>query len=90
MLASNRRNEKMNQANYLLIDGLLRPDAVKQLYQYDEPIEIAPLYLGTRWAEIMDLGPVLVRTAHPPNSLRSGIDILNNVSTPAFFPAMRP
>ena len=65
MLASNRRNEKMNQANYLLIDGVLRPDALKQLYQRDEPIEVAPLYLGTRWAEIMDLGPVLVRTAHP-------------------------
>ncbi|MBI6672544.1 DUF4123 domain-containing protein [Pseudomonas syringae] len=55
----------MNQANYLLIDGVLRPDAVKQLYQCDEPIEIAPLYLGTRWAEIMDLGPVLVHADHP-------------------------
>ncbi|OUM08731.1 hypothetical protein BW686_05330 [Pseudomonas syringae] len=52
----------MNQANYLLIDGLLRPEAIKQLYQRDEYIEIAPLYLGTQWSEVLDLGPVLVKT----------------------------
>ncbi|PBQ01830.1 hypothetical protein CCL07_16390 [Pseudomonas congelans] len=55
----------MNKGNYLLIDGMLRPEAIKQLYQCDESIEIAPLYLGTQWSEIMDLGPVLVYAAHP-------------------------
>ncbi|MCF5602739.1 DUF4123 domain-containing protein, partial [Pseudomonas syringae] len=40
----------MNLANYLLIDGVLRPDAIKQVYQRAEPMEIMPLYLGTRWS----------------------------------------
>ncbi|AHG40722.1 hypothetical protein N018_10875 [Pseudomonas syringae CC1557] len=56
----------MNQANYLLIDGVLRPDAIKQLYQCAEPMEIMPLYLGTRWSAVMNQGPVLVRV--PPES----------------------
>ncbi|NAS96260.1 hypothetical protein CU664_06660 [Pseudomonas syringae pv. actinidifoliorum] len=51
----------MDKSNYLLIDGMLRPDAIKQLYQLTEVLEIAPLYLGTRWSNIMDMGPVLVQ-----------------------------
>lgn len=51
----------MDKANYLLIDGMLRPDAIKQLYQLNEPLDIAPLYLGTRWSKIVDMGPVLVQ-----------------------------
>lgn len=46
----------MNFANYLLIDGLLRPDAIKQLYQRSEPLSIKPLYLGTRWAPLKERG----------------------------------
>ncbi|KTB76180.1 hypothetical protein AO070_23995 [Pseudomonas syringae pv. syringae PD2766] len=56
----------MNLANYLLIDGVLRPDAIKQVYQRAEPMEIMPLYLGTRWSAVMNQGPVLVKV--PPES----------------------
>lgn len=58
----------MNSANYLLIDGLLRPDAIKRLYQRGEPLVIKPLYLSTRWAGIKEQGPVLVQ-AEPPYKL---------------------
>ncbi|UFI47131.1 DUF4123 domain-containing protein [Pseudomonas savastanoi] len=55
----------MNHANYLLVDGMLRSGAVKQLYRRDEHLEIVPLYLGTRWAGVMDLGPILVHAPYP-------------------------
>lgn len=51
----------VTQANFLLIDGVLRPDAIVQLYQRGEPLEIEPLYIGTRWKELHDLGPILVK-----------------------------
>lgn len=55
------------QANFLLIDGVLRPDAIAHLYQRGEPLEIEPLYLGTRWAELHDLGPILVSVQNSSN-----------------------
>lgn len=51
----------VSQANFLLIDGVLRPDAIAHLYQRGEPLEIEPLYIGTRWKELHDLGPILVK-----------------------------
>ncbi|KPY82465.1 DUF4123 domain-containing protein [Pseudomonas syringae pv. tagetis] len=60
----------MNQANYLLIDGALRPDAIKQLYQLEESLEIAPLYLDTPWTEVMGLGPILVHAPHPSSLIQ--------------------
>ncbi|MGY2258843.1 DUF4123 domain-containing protein [Pseudomonas sp. SDO55104_S430] len=56
---------RVSQANYLLIDGVLRPDALARLYQRGEPLEIVPLYLGTRWSELQDLGPILVSLQGP-------------------------
>lgn len=50
------------QANYLLIDGVLRANALANLYALAEPVEIEPLYQGTRWRELKDLGPILVAT----------------------------
>lgn len=50
-------------ANYLLIDGALRADALASLYALAEPVEIEPLYLGTRWTELKHLGPLLVAVA---------------------------
>lgn len=50
----------VSQANFLLIDGVLRPNAIVSLYQSGEPLEIEPLYSGTRWSELRDLGPILV------------------------------
>lgn len=58
-----------SNANFLLIDGVLRPDAIPSLYQLGEPLEIEPLYLGTRWAELKDLGPILVRSLGSTNLL---------------------
>lgn len=51
-----------SQANFLLIDGVLRQDAAASLYQRGESLEVWPLYIGTRWAELHDLGPILVST----------------------------
>ena len=48
-------------ATYLLFDGVLRKDLLLWLYQQEEALEIAPLYLGTRWEELKDIGPVLVQ-----------------------------
>ena len=50
------------QVNYLLIDGVLRANALANLYALAEPVEIEPLYQGTRWRELKDLGPILVAT----------------------------
>ena len=60
----------VSPANYLLIDGVLRPNALTSLCHFDEPLEIQPLYLGTRWAELNDLGPLLV-------SFRGSSDLIN-------------
>ncbi|KAF1019041.1 MAG: hypothetical protein GAK37_03750 [Pseudomonas sp.] len=59
-----------SHANFVLIDGVLRPDAIAPLYQRGEPLEIEPLYLGTRWEALHDLGPILV-TVRGPSSLIS-------------------
>lgn len=56
--------------NFLLIDGVLRPGAIASLYQLGEPIEIEPLYLGTRWTELNDLGPILVKPQASSSVLR--------------------
>lgn len=50
-----------SQANYVLIDGALRPGALASLYLRHEMFEIDPLYLGTRWKDLYDLGPILVK-----------------------------
>ncbi|WP_426142186.1 DUF4123 domain-containing protein [Pseudomonas sp. DWP3-1-2] len=50
-----------SQANYLLIDGALRPNALAGLYQRHELFEIEALYLGTRWKDLHDLGPILIK-----------------------------
>lgn len=54
----------MTTRDYLLIDGLLRPDAIKQLYQRGDVLHIKPLYLGTRWMALKDSGPILAMPAH--------------------------
>jgi hypothetical protein len=49
-----------SQANFLLIDGVLRQHAAASLYQRGEALEVWPLYIGTRWQALHDLGPILV------------------------------
>lgn len=56
-----------SQANFLLIDGVLRQDAAASLYQRGESLEVWPLYIGTRWQELHDLGPILVALQGPSN-----------------------
>jgi len=60
-----------SQANYLLIDGALRPDALVGLYLRHELFEIEPLYMDTRWKDLYDLGPILVKPL-PDSELLSG------------------
>ena len=62
-----------SQANYLLIDGALRPDAMVKLYQRQEPFEIDPLYLGTRWETLYEMGPILVRPSQDSTLLSDWI-----------------
>lgn len=67
----------LSQANYLLIDGVLRPKASQLLYQRGEPLEVLPLYIGTRWQELHDLGPILV-------ALKGSTSLINEVCQSAF------
>ena len=60
-----------SQASYLLIDGALRPDALVGLYLRHELFEIEPLYMDTRWKDLYDLGPILVKPL-PDSALLSG------------------
>lgn len=53
----------MTTRDYLLIDGLLRPDAIRQLYQRGDVQHIKPLYLGTRWMALKNSGPILAMPA---------------------------
>ncbi|MFS2160482.1 DUF4123 domain-containing protein [Pseudomonas sp. Pseusp122] len=59
----------VSQANFLLIDGVLRPGAIARLYQRGESLDIVPLYMGTRWAGLHDLGPILVSPQGPSSLL---------------------
>ncbi|GAB6388463.1 DUF4123 domain-containing protein [Stutzerimonas marianensis] len=45
---------------FLLVDGVLRQDALQWLYGAGEPIEVIPLYNGTRWDGVKEFGPILV------------------------------
>lgn len=53
----------MSAQAFVLIDGLLLPEALKQLYGRGETLEIDPLYLGTRWQNLKDKGPILVQAS---------------------------
>lgn len=46
--------------DFLLIDGVLRQDALPWLYATGESIEVIPLYNASRWDAVKDLGPILV------------------------------
>ncbi|PCC99240.1 DUF4123 domain-containing protein [Halopseudomonas pelagia] len=46
---------------YLLLDGVVYDQALPRLYGRDDDLEIEPLYSGTPWQEVADLGPILVR-----------------------------
>tara|TARA_R110000796_G_scaffold232048_2_gene350195 strand:+ start:382 stop:1257 length:876 start_codon:yes stop_codon:yes gene_type:complete len=47
--------------HYLLFDGVLHEQLLPWLYQRNEDLEIEPLYTGTAWAELAEIGPVLVK-----------------------------
>lgn len=56
--------------DFLLVDGVLRENALQWLYSSGEPIEAIPIYNGSRWDGVKDLGPILVEVA--PGSLLLG------------------
>lgn len=45
---------------FLLIDGVLRQNALQWIYQSGDVREVEPIYMGSRWDEAKDLGPILV------------------------------
>ena len=45
---------------YLLLDGVRYDQALARLYQRDEELQIEPLYAGTPWQKLADLGPILL------------------------------
>lgn len=46
--------------DFLLIDGVLRQDALQWLYAVGESIEVIPIYNASRWDAVKELGPILV------------------------------
>lgn len=48
-------------SEYLLLDGVLYEQALVRLYGRNDDLEIEPLYSGTPWQEVADLGPILVK-----------------------------
>lgn len=50
----------MTLHSYALIDGVKRQTAIKEIYTSKEPIQVIPLYMGTRFQDVYDLGPILV------------------------------
>lgn len=51
----------MTMHHYLLVDGVMNQQALPKLFARDEPLEIEPLYLGTAWSDVQELGPILVK-----------------------------
>ncbi|GGJ82918.1 DUF4123 domain-containing protein [Pseudomonas matsuisoli] len=47
--------------HFLLVDGVQRQDALRWLYSFGEPIEVLPIYVGSRWDALRELGPILVQ-----------------------------
>ena len=43
--------------DFLLVDGVLRQDALQWLYGAGDSIDVIPLYNGTRWDGVKELGP---------------------------------
>ncbi|WP_339651836.1 DUF4123 domain-containing protein [Halopseudomonas pelagia] len=58
---------------YLLLDGVLYKQALLRLYGREDDLEIEPLYAGTPWHEVADLGPILVKPG-PRSALLSEAD----------------
>lgn len=50
----------MSKYSYALVDGVMRQTAIKDIYKTKEPIQVIPLYIGTRFQDNYDLGPILV------------------------------
>lgn len=49
---------------YLLVDGVRYNEALARLYRRAEDIQIEPLYAGTPWQAVADLGPILLEPNH--------------------------
>ena len=49
------------QATHVLVDGACYPRALQRLYRRDDLADIEPLYLLTRFREVAEQGPILIR-----------------------------
>lgn len=70
---------------YLLVDGALRAGVLTELYGRGENMEIEPLYIGTRWQEAYDLGPILVALPSQSSLLSEARQSLNWQSCSSFL-----
>lgn len=52
---------------YALIDGVMRQNAVKELYSRKEPLQTIPLYINTPYKDNYELGPILVSALNSSN-----------------------
>lgn len=52
---------------YALIDGVMRQNAVKELYSRKEPLQTIPLYINTPYKDNYELGPILVSALNGSN-----------------------
>ena len=80
----------MQRSNYLLIDGVLRKGVIAELYGRDEEIEVEPLYLGTRWQDAHDLGPILVAVSPQSSLLTEARSNVTWLSCASFLLSDRP
>ncbi|WGK62405.1 DUF4123 domain-containing protein [Halopseudomonas sp. SMJS2] len=58
---------------YLLLDGVRYEQALERLYRRDEELQIEPLYAGTPWQDLADLGPILLGL-HQDSTLWQEVD----------------
>lgn len=59
----------MEQYSYALIDGVMRPNAIKEIYRFKEAIQLLPLYINTPYQGSYDLGPILVSVLNNRSNL---------------------
>lgn len=71
----------MAQYTYALIDGVMRQDAIKEIYTFGEAIQVLPLYMNTSYQDCYDLGPILVSVLNSNSNLITTMQSWTNSTT---------
>lgn len=71
----------MAQYTYALIDGVMRQDAIKEIYTFGEAIQVLPLYMNTPYQGNYDLGPILVSVLNNSSSLMTTLQSWTDSTT---------